>query len=156
MSEPRGPLPGTEDSYRDDPIAPALIEHRRDEYGGPFDQANYNYLTYWFVEGDALVTARAYFDDPWRVSVYAPQALAPPLREVEAPALFDRVLLFLARRFKVIDMLGPEGYRPIWMERRPPWWRTVEPPPPWWRAPEPPGDIPELPPHPPVEPPPRV
>jgi len=151
MSEAQESLPGTEDSYIDDPIAPVLIEHRRDEYGGQFDQANYNYLTYRFVDGGALVSARAYLDEPWRVSVFSPQALAPPLRDVDAPELFDRVLLFLTRRFKVIETLGPEGCRLVWMERRPPWWRTVEPQPPWWRTDEPPTGVPDLPPRPPPE-----
>lgn len=130
-----------ESGLQDDPITPASIQHKVDEYSGDrFSQDRYNYLVYRFVLGEAEMIARCYLHDAGEISLLGPFELTSELRPpipIEAPELRQAVIQYLTRRFDVITELWPEsqcGYQPIWMVMRPRWMRRDEPWPPGWRG----------------------
>jgi hypothetical protein len=93
----------------DDNDLPCSIHHARDTIiiDGKVDQ-DYRFLIYTFDGADGEITARAYFDDPWEVSILTPMNKAV----IDLP-----VMRYLQRRFRVIKRLGgPEGYEVIWRE----------------------------------------
>lgn len=78
------------------------IEHMRDIIWGDDGSVEqiYNHLIYRF--GGSEIVARAYFDDPGKVSI------------MKAGPVPDEVLGYLKDRFWQIDQLGGEGFRTIW------------------------------------------
>lgn len=122
-------------SSESDPIEPVSIVHNVDEVGGGGGiSERYNYLNYRFERDDVVVLARVYLYDLAGVSI-SPPATEPfpggPHSSVEAPRFYDDVMLYLARRFRVISALTDEfGYQPVWIERRPRGWAPNAPWPP--------------------------
>jgi hypothetical protein len=95
----------------DDNDLPRSIQHARDTViiDGKVDQ-DYRFLIYTFGSAQGEVVARAYFDDPWEVSILAP---------TDGAKLDASVLRYLQRRFRVIKQLGgPEGYAVIWRDTK--------------------------------------
>lgn len=82
--------------------APPSIEHIREilwnDDGGIAEI--YNHLIYRFEESGII--ARAYLDDPDKVSI------------MEVGPVPDPVLAYLKDRFWRIDQIGAQGYRTIW------------------------------------------
>lgn len=122
-------------SSESDPIEPASIVHNVDEVdGGGGISERYNYLNYRFERGDAVVLARVYLYDLAGVSIWPP-ATEPfpggPHNPREAPELHNDVMLYLARRFRIISASTDEyGFQPIWIEMRPRGWPVGAPWPP--------------------------
>lgn len=102
----------------DDPIAPVLIEHRCQETftaDGRLEN-RYNFLRYSFERAGVGVLCRTYMDEAERVTLYDAHRLGEgPFERVEAPELRQDVLLFLTRRFRLIDRIGEQGLEPVWM-----------------------------------------
>lgn len=120
-----------------DPIEPVAIVHKFDEISvGGRIQESYNYLDYRFERDGAVVHARVYLYEPGCVSVLPPATESMHgvrLDDVEAPAFHDDVLLYLARRFRVITAPHHQfGYRAIWIQKRPRDWPQDEPWGPEW------------------------
>jgi len=112
-------------SGEDDAIAPVRLEHRMDEVivDGEPDQA-YNYLAYRFERDGAAVTVRVYMDEADRALLFPPEpggAMAEPSPAAER--LRQDVLCYLARRFRLIEELGEEGYEPVWIASEA--WRSL-------------------------------
>jgi hypothetical protein len=93
-------------STEDDNL-PLSITHSRDTivFGGKLEQ-DYRFLNYRFRGSKGDITARAYLDDIWEVSI---------LEGADEASLPADVMNYLQRRFNVIKMPGgSEGYRTIW------------------------------------------
>jgi len=101
-----------------DSITPDRIEHKVEEIfdDGALNQ-KYNYIVYSFCSSGATMTARTYLDEIDSVSVFGPFLAEDTQEIVEAPALFNGVLLYLSRRFHFIEVLSTDGYRLIWQSR---------------------------------------
>jgi hypothetical protein len=90
---------------------PRSIRHARDTItiDGKIDQ-DYRFLVYTFDGADGEIIARAYFDQPWEVSILAP---------TEKTKIDPPVMRYLQRRFRIIKQLGgPEGFEVIWRDER--------------------------------------
>jgi hypothetical protein len=97
----------TSTSTDDDDDLPRSIHHLRDTVfiDGNVNQ-DYRFLVYTFEGGEGEIVARAYFDNPWEVSITSPMFGGV----VDAP-----IIDYLKRRFNVIKQLGgSEGYTVIW------------------------------------------
>lgn len=93
-----------------DAITPTLIEHRVDS--GAHERTgevlyHYNYLYYRF-DADGEIRARSYLDEIDKVSLFLPRGM-----DLEHPDA-KRVLGYLIRRFRRIEMLDKTGYVAIW------------------------------------------
>lgn len=135
-----------------DPIEPVLIVHKVDEIGvGGFVEQRYNYLAYRFERDDAVIYARAYLDEPGYVSVRPPateSTYGVPLDDVDAPTFHNDVMLYFARRFRVITAPHHQlGFQPIWVQKRPPHWPKNEPWGPEWIEDDTPAPTPPPPPR---------
>lgn len=109
----------------DDAVAPARLEHRMEEVlvDGQPDQA-YNYLAYSFERDGASVAVRVYMDEADRALVFPPEPSgARAERTPAAERLRQDVLCYLARRFRLIEELGEDGYEPVWIASEA--WRSL-------------------------------
>lgn len=130
-----------------DPNEPASIRHDCDEtwvHGVLRDR--YNFLSYRFERDGAAIYCRAYLDSPDEVSIDPPHVAGEDGRcQADAPELERDVMLYLARRFRVITAPHPRfGYRPTWLAARPRGWPSDQPWPPGYDATEPPDKPPRL------------
>jgi hypothetical protein len=90
---------------------PLSITHERDtiEFDGQVEQ-DYRFLVYRFASTAGDIVARAYFDDPWTVSITQPTDGAP---------IESEVMEYLQQRFDEIRQLGgPNGYVTLWSDSR--------------------------------------
>jgi hypothetical protein len=90
---------------------PLSITHERDtiEFDGQVEQ-DYRFLVYRFASNAGDIVARAYFDDPWTVSITQPTDGAP---------IESEVMEYLQQRFDEIRQLGgPNGYVTLWSDSR--------------------------------------
>ncbi len=98
-----------DDSFAKDDDLPLSITHSR--YTIVFDgqvAQDYRFLNYRFNGPSGDITARAYLDDIWEISI---------LGGAEPASLPKDVMAYLQRRFNVIKMLGgPDGYLTIWQK----------------------------------------
>lgn len=94
-----------------DPITPNLVEHRLEsaihEDTGEL-LFHYNYIYYQFDVPAGKIWARSYLDDITRSSLFLPEGMK--ITDTDA----ERALGYLTLRFSQIDMLGNNGYLPIW------------------------------------------
>ncbi|HEY4986631.1 MAG TPA: hypothetical protein VII39_08435 [Bradyrhizobium sp.] len=93
-----------------DPIQPTAIEHKCDDiHNGDMLEQQYNYLVYHFDSDGAYFLAKTYLDDVRTVSLHGPFASRTELRPTGAP-LCERVLTYLRRRFRTIQILQKDGF----------------------------------------------
>jgi hypothetical protein len=99
----------TFDGNEADPIKPAEIEHSVDELWADERRQElmqrYNYLDYHFEQDGGYCRARAYLDDPRKVTLFGPFQARGSLDPADAPEFEDRVLRYLRRRFKTVKRL---------------------------------------------------
>lgn len=94
-----------------DPVSPSLVEHRLE--AALHEETRellfcYNYIYYKFDVPGGMIWARSYLHDIKRASLFLPKGM--PIADAGA----QRVLGYLTLRFRQIDMLGKDGYVPIW------------------------------------------
>ena len=99
----------------EDAIVPARIVHNSEQiWNGNTLEQNYNYLVYEFETDEHLYRARAYLDDIQTVSILGRFDRASSQPEMLTSEQVDpHILAYLRRRYSVIMILGPTGYRPI-------------------------------------------
>lgn len=96
-----------------DLINPSSIEHMIDEavdLERKQIEFRYEFLEYHFAVAAGQVRARAYLDEMDHAAIYLPDGMTLE----HADAL--RVLHYLARRFREVRTLGPDGYQAIEIE----------------------------------------
>lgn len=94
-----------------DPISPSSVEHCVD--AGVDEQTrellfHCNYLRYRFDVHDGTIAARSYLDEIEKVSLQLPKGMS--LAHPDA----ERVLEYLKRRYRRVEMLHQEGYVSVW------------------------------------------
>ena len=96
-----------------DAIEPTAIEHKCDDIrdGARLEQ-QYNYLVYHFDSDGAYFLAKSYLDDVRTVSLHGPFASRTELRPTGGVPC-ERVLSYLRRRFRTIQILQKTGYATI-------------------------------------------
>ena len=94
-----------------DPITPNLVEHRLESAVHEDTREllfYYNYIYYQFDVSAGRICARTYLDDITTSSLFLPDGMKITDKDAE------RALGYLTLRFNQIDMLGNDGYVPVW------------------------------------------
>ena len=101
-----------------DDVVPCKIDHNVDEIfnDGSLEQ-KYNFVDYIFKSDDSWVRARTYLDEAESVTIFGPFDAEDSEEEVSDPALMHDVILYMARRFDFIEVVGDDGFETIWQSR---------------------------------------
>ncbi len=116
-SEPISNQPSMVLDRTGDEEQPFRMAHNRDQLrnNGCLVQ-DYNFIDYWFGSADAPIMARHHlYADEVRVSL--PPSRRPPTLVQAGAALSPKILCYLQKRSRGVQLLTKDGYRTIW--RRP-------------------------------------